>query len=216
MADSNLDRTNKFYFFIAAILAIFVSAPGRFAYVLVLLVLFNIQIVTVTLFFHLINYLKLERFRNILMSLELVFVTILYKQILIIYNPLMALTLGFCIYLPALSTIAIQFFFYNKDLSLKKHLVNDLIRSLLFSLYASLFFILREKFGYNTFSLPGFNRILIFKYPFKFFNDDNISAGVFFATIPGALVLIAIFLAVFIFIKRKIEIVKKSKIGDEK
>lgn len=210
--DNIKNQKNKTYFFIAAMLAIFVPAPGRFAYAIVLLLLFNIQIATLTFFYHISSLLKIEKFRNVLMVLELIFVTILFKQLLILFCPIMAFTLGFCIYLPALSTVAIQFLFEKRNKNLSAHFLEGISKSLVFSGYSLLFFLLREILGFATISFPGFKHIIIVHLPIDIM---TVSAGAFFSTIPGSLSMIAILLAIYIFVSKKFEIIKNMKKGDE-
>ena len=196
----------RLYFFLAAALSIFVPAPGRFSCGLALLVLFNLQIAVMVLFFHLSSALGMENFRNVLMTLSLVFVTILYKQLLALFCPVMALTLGFCMYLPALSTVAIQFFFGEGGVGLRSHLSGSLGRSAMFSAYLLLFFLIREVVGYSTVSLPAPGSPMVFPLPF-----GSGSVGLFLATIPGALALVAAVFAILVFVWRKFEIVRNSR-----
>lgn len=209
MKDSIVKKIDKnTYFFLAAILSIFVPAPGRFAYALTLLLLFNVQMVVITLFFHAIDFLKLESLKNVLMVLSLVFVTIMFKQLLIVVCPIMALTLGFCIYLPTFSTVAIQFFFEKRKSSLREHFFDGVSKTLMFSAYSLLFFLLREIIGYSTVSFPGFGGLIVFHLPVDF---HSVSFGPFFATIPGCLSLVAVLFALYILIQRKFEIIQKTR-----
>lgn len=211
MKDSIVKKIdNGTYFFLAAILSIFVPAPGRFAYAVTLLLLFDVQMIVSTLVFHLLDFLRLENLKNVLMSVFLVFVTILFKQVLIIYCPIMALTLGFCIYLPTFSTVAIQFFFEKRKEGLKAHLMDGTAKSLMFSAYSLLFFLIREVIGYATISLPGPGGLIVFHLPVDF---HSVSFAPFFATIPGCLSLIAVLFALYILIQRKFEIVQKARMG---
>ncbi len=213
MSDSNIRKIDKnTYFFIAAILAIFVPAPGRFAYAITLLLLFNLQMILATLFFHLMNFLKLDNLRNILVVVELVSVTILFKQLLILFCPIMALTLGFCIYLPTFSTIAIQFFFESRKDKLKTHFFTGVSNAMMFSAYSLVFFLLREIIGYATISFPGKGELIVFHLPV---DVNAASAGVFFATIPGCLSMIAICFSLYIFVGKKFEIVRNTKLASK-
>lgn len=206
MNDTKAQRSS-IYFHIAAMLSILVPVPGLFAYGVLVLVLFNIQMASVTLFYHLVNRMRIENFRNILVAFEIIFVTVLYKQLLIVICPVAALSLGFSLYLPALSAVAISFFFDRNDSRLGEHLAASMSRSVLVTAYSLVYFLIREIVGYATFSVPGNGGIIVFHLPF--FGKPT-GAGVFLATVPGALALVAVSLLLVIFVRQKLGIVASA------
>ena len=116
-------ENKKIYFYIASNLALLIPVPGRFAYALILLFLFNIQTATVTLLFHAIYHMRLESMRNAVLTLTIIALGVFYKQLLTILCPIASLTLGFCIFLPTLASVIIEFFFLDYKRGLKNHLV---------------------------------------------------------------------------------------------
>lgn len=195
-----MTERSRVYFFIAAALSLLVPVPGRLAHVIVLLVLLNAQMVLVTLSFHGINALGLRSMRNVLLVLVLITTTILYKQLLVAVSPMFAMTLGFCLYLPALSTVAIDFFFEKREERLLVHLRDSMAKGLQISAGALVYFLFREAVGYGTISFPAFPGMAVVRLPF------TIPGGVFFATIPGNLALIAVLLAALVYARRKLGI----------
>ena len=74
-------KDKNVYFFVAAALAIIVPVPGRFAYGLLMLLLFNIQNVTGVLFCHLIAFFKLEDLKNSLVAIEMIAFPVLHRLV---------------------------------------------------------------------------------------------------------------------------------------
>ena len=77
----------KFLIYIGTTLAIVLPFPGRIAYGIFALLHFNVSVVLLTLMFYAINILNVKFLRLGICSLELVALTILYKQLLVIFCP---------------------------------------------------------------------------------------------------------------------------------
>lgn len=197
----------KIYFYIAANLALLVPVPGRFAYAIILLVLFNLQMSLVTLLFHAIYHMRLSNMRNTLLTLTIIALGVFYKQILTLYCPVAALTLGFCIFLPTLASVIIEFFFLEYEHGVKHHLASNMKKSVFMTIFALLFFFVRDVFGYGTITLPFPGEIRVIHLPY---NPESTGASVFLATIPGSLFLVACILAFYIFMRKKIRIFSNS------
>ena len=194
------DKKNQIYLYIASNLAFLVPVPGRFAYGLILMLFFNIQMILLTLLFHAIHRMRLAELRNAVLSLAIISLGICLKQILAIFCPIISLTLGFCIFLPALASVIIEFFFLDYEHGLKRHIAQNMKKSLLMTIFSLIFFLIRDIFGYGTFTLPAYKRLLVYHLP----NNPNSSdASVFLATIPGSLGFIAVLLALYIFVSNK-------------
>lgn len=207
-------ENKKIYFYIASNLALLIPVPGRFAYALILLFLFNIQTATVTLLFHAIYHMRLESMRNAVLTLTIIALGVFYKQLLTILCPIASLTLGFCIFLPTLASVIIEFFFLDYKRGLKNHLVLNMKNTAFMSAFALFFFLVRDIFGYGTLTLPGWKHLIVLHFPY---NPQSTSASVFLATIPGGLVFVAFLLALYIFFIKKIRIFlnsPKSKLGE--
>ncbi len=208
--EEKMSDSKRIYYYIAANLAFLIPAPGRFAYALILVILFNIQMFTITMIFHGIYHLQLSNLRNAVLALSIIALGVFYKQLLAIVCPVAALTLGYCIFLPTLASVIIEFFFLNYEKGLKKHLVVNMKNSSFMSIFSLLFFLIRDILGYGTFTFPSWKKILVFHLPYDL---NSTSASVFLATIPGSLVFIALIIAVYIFVANKIRIVMNSPIN---
>lgn len=201
------DKNKLVYYYIASSLALLVPVPGRLAYGIAVLFLFNLQMLCATFVFHAIEHLSLQFLRNSIISFALVAVTVFYKQILIIFCPVMALTLGFCIYLPALATAVIEFFFAEYKKGIKIHLKTTMTKSLVITIFSFVYFLLRDLIGFGTLTLPCWKKILVLHLPF---NPESTGASVFLATIPGSLVLISVLLTLFLAFNKKMKLVHDS------
>lgn len=178
----------KFLIYIGTTLAIVLPFPGRIAYGIFALLHFNVSVVLLTLMFYAINLLNVKFLRLGICSLELVALTILYKQLLVIFCPVAALTIGFSFYLPAVSAVVITIFNLRIKNSIKESCLDKLKKSLSISTFCFIIFVLRDILGFGTITLPNWQSLLVIKIPEIPFLEGN-SFMSFFATIPGCMVL---------------------------
>ena len=128
---------------------------------------------------------------------------------MIMFQPEIMLTLGFIIYLMPVSFFIIGYVFSNTDLPLAERLKFNMMHILTFSVYALLFFLLRDLAGYGTFTFFGknhqiFEKVLILENKTGFFSV--------FASIPGAMILSSILLFIHIYVRNMIAIIKKTEV----
>lgn len=199
--------SKKIWFYIAANLAILVPVPGRLAYAVIMLVIFNAQMAVVTLLFHAVHRLRLAGMRNSLLALAAISLSIFQKQLLVIFCPVAALTLGYCVFIPTLVSVIMDFFFLDYEHGARSHLVSKMRGSAFLTVPSLLFFLLRDVAGYGTVTFPGWRHILVFRFPY---NPESTGACVFLATIPGSLCLIAGVLVLYIFCAKKLLILTNS------
>ena len=178
----------KFLIYIGTTLAIVLPFPGRIAYGIFALLHFKVSVVLLTLMFYAINLLDVTFLRLGICSLELVALTILYKQLLVIFCPVAALTIGFSFYLPAVSAVVITIFNLRIKNSIKESCLDKLKKSLSISAFCFIIFVLRDILGFGTITLPNWQSLLVIKIPEIPFLAGN-SFMSFFATIPGCMVL---------------------------
>ena len=197
-------NSKKIYLYIATNLAFLIPVPGRFAYALILLLLFNLQMAAITLLFHAVHRMSLSSMRNSILTLSIIALGVLYKQIVTIICPVAAFVLGYCIFLPTLASVIIEFFFLNYEHGLKGHLASNMKRSLFMSIFSMFFFLIRDVLGYGTLTLPGWKKVIVLYVPY---NPESTGASVFLATIPGSLALVALLLALYIYAERKIRFI---------
>ena len=183
-----------------------IVVPGRFAVgiVFALEALF-INLLT-TLFRSLLDILKVKQVFTVLMCVFTVSMTILFKQLLILFMPQTAMQLSFALYLPAISSFSTTFLFGEKRFSLKEDVINNISPALVFSIYMLVTMLLRDVFGYGTLTFPAARKMV----EISLFPENYTFAGSFIATIPGALFFSAIVLAVFLECENKYEILKRA------
>lgn len=208
-------KKNDFYVFIAASIAMLVPAPGRLSCGIVLVVGIMFFILVGTLFRKLIQKLALFELQPVLIAVLLVAAAILYKQLIIMMSPVLGLMLGFNIYLAAISSFMIGYLYEKSTKPLNEELSENLKKGGQFSLFALVFFLFRDIFGYGTITIParkGMHELVLYH------NAERITASIFWASIPGALVLTALLLVLFVHVTRMFTVIENSnpvKDGDE-
>lgn len=202
---------NKIYFYIACAISMLVFLPARLSFGIVVLVEFNFLMFAGIGICYLIKLAKLEELKSVLFPAGLVFLTILFKQLLILFNPIMALTLGFAIYIPALSSALFEICFKDELVDFKHDLKFGMLKAFKFSVVAIIVFTLRDILGYGTLTLPMFRGVFIIHMPF---NLMRISAGSFLATIPGGFVCVSVIALITIIFNEKFMKAEEEKEND--
>ena len=203
-------KRRSVYVLIATILAILVPSPGRFVYGVTLVLELNFLMLTGTLAHSLIRKIKLEEMNTLIIMIVIISTAILFRQIMIMIQPEVMLTLGFLIYLMPVSVFLFGYLFSNNDQPLAVRLKLNMFHVLTYSVYAILFFLLRDIAGYGTFTFYGpnhqiFEKVIISPEKTGFFS--------LFASIPGALILSSILLFIHIFIRNRFDIVRKAEVN---
>jgi len=206
-------KNRHIYIFIAASLAILVPTPGRFAYGLILVLLLNFMMAFGILFRKLIEILKLEEFQTVLISVFLIFLTIISKNIITFISPVMALVLSFAIFMPPVSAFMIGALYEKTKQPLLDDMYINMKETGYFSIIALLFYTFRDIAGYGTFTLPCHNGIK----EFVLFEGSKLdSLGAFWASIPGALVLVSLLYILFNLLLKKMEIANNTTLHNER
>lgn len=202
---------NRIYFYLACCLSMLVFLPGRFAFGIIILIEFNFLMFAGVSSCYIIKRAGLDSLKVVLYPVLMIFLTILYKQILILICPVAALSIGFCMYLPSLSAAVFEIFFKESFNDYKTDIKEAMSKSAWFSLVALIFFAVRDILGYGTFSLPTFHGIYYIHLPFDY---SRVSAGAFLATIPGSFAFVSLAIAVYIIGNEKF--LKLNKKNSEK
>ncbi len=196
-------KKNVYFVFIAASFALLAAAPGRLAYGLPLIIELDILFFAAKAFYSFVKKIEMGSLAEILALAFIVFMTILFKQVLILFSPVIALTLSFCLYIPALSVFLLASVFQgqaNADGA-------SFEPALLFSAFALLFFLLRDVLGYGTISLPVSNGI---KESYLFNSYDTAFLS-FFATIPGSLLVLVLCMSFLLTAQIKMNAIEKAE-----
>ncbi len=197
------------YAIVAFSLALLVPLPGRFAYGIIFFIAVNFFMFAGTLFKKLISELDMDEMQPLALALILIACAVFVKLLLMIYSPVIALTLGFSLYMCALSAFMLGSLYDKNKKPLSEELKLNMKRSGLYSLLALVFFFVRDFLGYGTITLPvrnGFYYIKIFPETSKYFSVSS-----FFASLPGAILLTVLTITLFTFIDKKISIKKVKR-----
>lgn len=199
-------KKSNIFMFIAICLAVFMPFPSRFGYGIIAVLSMNFYMLIVCLVGKLIEKIKLSSLRPVCVLFTLVCTAVFFRQLVIFYSPITALTLGFLLYLPIMAVLMICDCLENDILPLKDSLKGNLLVTGKISLFILLFFLIRDIAGYGTITLPIPSGLLKIYLP----QILSFSPSVFFATIPGGLVLAGLFLALMTLVQRKCNIISRS------
>lgn len=199
-----------YYIFTAISFALLIAAPGRFAFGIIICVELFFLLLISFIFSFLTKKLHIEELNSIFTVIGLVFSTVLYKQIIMWLFPLIALQMSFVFYLPAVSSYVIGVVYNNIEQSTKVSLVENMKIVGIFSIFALIFYAIRDVFGYGTFTLPSAAGLI----EKIIFDTDSFSWATILASIPGALILVSVSILIFIFVQNKFKIIKRAGDSD--
>lgn len=193
---------------LATTLALLIPSPGRFVYGFVLVLEMNLLLLTGTLVVSFVKKIKMEELMSVIVIFMMLAVTILFRQIFVIIQPEIILTLGYIIYLVPLSLFMFGYIFESEQNKLLDNLKNNMIHLSSYSVFSLVFFLLRDLAGYGTFTFFGKNHQI---YEKVIITSERIGVFSFIASIPGALILSAIILYVYVYTRNKIDVYKKAE-----
>lgn len=200
-------KKKSLFAFIVAMQALLIPVPGRFVFGLTLILELNLVMVLGTLSCFLMKLLKLENLKSTLLLFINISISILFKQILGIFQAEVVLTLGFLIYIPAVSLFIIGYMYESTELSLKEALISNQLHAASFSIFAIIYFLVKDLIGFGTFTFYGSNHQI---YEKVIINKDSIGLSTFIASIPGSFLLSAIIIYILLFIRNKFTIISQQ------
>lgn len=196
------------FIYIGACLSLFVPAPARFAYGIVLIIFADIILMTVIAVKLLLQRLKLDLYKNFLCALAAAGMSVFVFELLSLWSPVTLFTLGFTVYLIPLSAFVMHAVAEEKKNG-EDTLIGGLQDCTFLSAAGLLFFAVRELFAYGSLSFPDSEGINVFS-----LLPDFIPFPVFlWAGIHGSLILLALFVTVLAFVYRKLEANSKEESG---
>jgi hypothetical protein len=199
-------NAKKIFIYIVSLLMLILPVPGRLSCGIVILLLFNLIVCTGTLFSRTVFLLKLEKLYQILMVFFLLFVALLFQQLLILFSGVLALMLGLALFVTVLCAYEISNFAdFPVEAARTKEgtlslLTANMKRSLIVTVSVFAFFLVREIIGYGAISLPSPSGMIELVFPFS----ELFASSILWTTIPGAVILAAIMLSLAIFVYSKI------------
>ena len=206
-------KQKQIFMYIASFLTLTIPVTGRFVYGMTLVLELFLLEITGILINSLVSKLKLNEIRTYFVMYFMIAITILYRQILVMTNTEIALTLGYILYFPSVSVFLTHTLFTDYNEALPVRLKHNLLSTLFFSSMILVFFFFRDIAGYGTFTFFGPNHRI---YEKVLFNPARIGVFTFFATIPGALVLTSLFIYLSLFLRNKFRIISgKTKTEDK-
>lgn len=201
-------KKDNMFFYLTAYLALLIPAPGRFVYGFTLMSEVFLLSIIGSLSVLLIEKIKFEQLKSIIFILILVSFSILFRQIIVMINSQVALTLGFLIFLPPVSLFILNILFTQKIENFSGQFKHTVLKTLIFTLGGMIIFLIRDIFGYGTFTFFGKNHFI---YEKVLFDSNKIGIFSLLASIPGVLIILGIIYFIFIQISKKIEILKNKE-----
>ena len=201
-------ENNTFYKYLPLHIALLIPIPGRFVFGFTIVIEHLFLTLIGTLINSLINKLNLKELKTVIILITLVSGTIFFRQILVATYTEIALTLGYFIFMPAVSLFLIQIIYNDLEQPLLLRLKTNLIHTTVFSLYSLIFFLFRDIAGFGTFTFYSKNHMFSEKILFK---ADSVGIFSFFATLPGVLILAAALLITNLFIHEKFKMIKRAE-----
>jgi hypothetical protein len=193
------------YIFIAA--AFCIPSPARVAYGIVLLLIYNVVTFSLVFTKYWISFCNIERYSQILQVIVAVSVTIFCKELLTLYSPLYSLILGNIIYIISVSSLFSGFIVTKFSNVLSERIAFSMTHSGILSALSFIFFVVREYFAFGTISVPSQFGLRVLSIP----SFHVVGSGYFWASIPGALVLLSLFIIIISLISRYNEIKWRSE-----
>ena len=200
---------NKTYFvYIAAYVALLLPSPGRFIFGFILMAELFLLTLTGTLVNSLIRKLEMQEMHSIISVLFILTTTLVLRQVLVITYPETVLTLGYMLYLPAVSLFMIGYLYKDNGSSLKKRLEFNLRSVTFFTIAGLIYSLVRDILGFGTFTFFGAKHQL---YQKVIISSDSAGVFSFLATLPGGFMLASICMFVTTYIADKFDKIKKAE-----
>ena len=194
--------------YMSATCALMIVAPGRLVCGIILALEIIILMFAGTMLRALCRKIKINDISNTIILTGIIFLTILIKQILMIVMPVISLQLSFVLFIPAISTFTTVFLLDENEYKLKHELKINMVPATFFACYSIIFSLIRDILGFGTITIPCYKQQL----EYVLFDPERVSAFTFFGTIPGALILSALFLAMYLTAEKRFNIIKKAGI----
>lgn len=201
-------KKENMFLYLTAYLALLIPIPGRFVYGFTIMTEVIFLSIIGSLSVLIIEKIKFEQLKSILFILILVSFSILFRQIIVMINSQVALTLGFIFFLPPVSLFILNILFTQKSGNFLEQFKHTILKTLFFSLGGMIIFLIRDIFGYGTFTFFGKNHFI---YEKLLFNENSVGIFSLLASIPGVLIILGIIYFIFIQISKKIDILKNKE-----
>lgn len=186
-----------------------IPSPGRFVFGLTLILELCFIMLAGLLANSLVKKLKLNQESSIIIISSVIFATVLFKELMILINPEIMMTLGFVIYMVPVSYFFLGYVFNDTQANFSQRLHFTFKHMVTFSVFALSFFLVRDIAGYGTITFFGSNYQIIEK---VILSPEKVGGLSLLATIPGALIFSSLLLFSHIIIRNKMNIVKNTEV----
>ena len=193
--------------YIAAAISILLPATGRFAIGIVICIAMLFITFFGTIFNRIIRNLVSKDSAVFYQFVISILLCTIFNQLLALYSPVISIYMNFTVYLAAFSSMIVGFFASEEDdKDFSDTLSHNIMNTLKFCLLTLFFFLIRDYIGYSTFTLPGQFGFIEYKMP----SIHQYYKSFFWGSIPCAIVLLALGLALITFISRRFDIVRRK------
>lgn len=192
--------------YIAAAISILLPATGRFAIGIVICIAMLFITFFGTIFNRIIRNLVSKDSAAFYQFVISILLCTIFNQLLALYSPVISIYMNFTVYLAAFSSMIIGFFAAEEEKDFSDVLSHNMLNTLKFCLLTLFFFLIRDYIGYSTFTLPGQFGFIEYKMP----SIHQYYKSFFWGSIPCAIVLLALGLALITFISRRFDIVRRK------
>lgn len=199
-------KKKSHFVYIAAAISILLPATGRFAVGIVICLAMLFITFFGTIFNRIIRNLVSKDSAVFYQFVISILLCTIFNQLITLYSPILHIYMGFTIYLTAFSSMIIGFFTSDIQKDFSDVLAHNMINTLKFCMLTLFFFLLRDYIGYSTFTLPGPNGFIEYVLP----SFHQYYKSFFWGSIPCAIVLLALGLALITFISRRFDIVRRK------
>ena len=198
-------HNKNLYLYILSLIPIIVTTPPYLGCCIIMILLLNFTMILGTTFRFFVNKINSGNTEKILTLALLIFITIIFKRLLVLFSPVLGIMLSFSIYFVPVSSLCLEHLYSKDDYSSSKVFGQNMKKSGLFSLYLFLFFLFREIIAFGSISIPVVKGIKLLKFlPWS----TN-----FWATIPGTFIILGVILSLILVIDKRFDVVRKSKKG---
>ena len=198
-------HNKNLYLYILSLIQIIVTTPPYLGCCIIMILLLNFTMILGTTFRFFVNKINSGNTEKILTLALLIFITIIFKRLLVLFSPVLGIMLSFSIYFVPVSSLCLEHLYSKDDYSSSKVFGQNMKKSGLFSLYLFLFFLFREIMAFGSISIPVVKGIKLLKFlPWS----TN-----FWATIPGTFIILGVILSLILVIDKRFDVVRKSKKG---
>lgn len=206
-------KKNSLLIYTTVSLGLLIPLAGRLAYGIIAILLLNLLTMVSSMVNGIVKKNDMGPYGSALNCISLVGVTLIFKQLLTLYSPILSLTMGFNLYLIAASSLLAGFINSSAHQNFVRQFHDNMKFVGRFSILVLIFFLVRDIVAYGTITLPARTGLFVVR---LFPLTEYTMIGSFFGTIPGALILVAIVIILFSFIGRKFDVVRVMKTHENK